>query len=100
MALLSAGVASEPAYQSVSALVDVDNVIDYFLLHFFIEAEDWPHHNWYAAHRRANSTNGVPATKWQIFTWDQEVSLDRNVRRDRTSVNNADTPAYIYSQLR
>ena len=27
---------------------------------FFIEAEDWPHHNWYAAHRRANATNGLP----------------------------------------
>jgi hypothetical protein len=100
MALLSGGVGNEAAYQAVSALVDLDNVIDYFLLHFFVEAEDWPHHNWYASHRRANSTNGVPATKWQIFTWDQEVSLDRNVRRNRTGVNNADTPAYIYSQLR
>lgn len=100
MSLLTGGVGSEAAYQSVAALVDVDNVIDYFILHFFIEAEDWPHHNWYAAHRRANSTNGLPATKWQIFTWDQEVSLDRNVRRDRTGVSNFDTPAYIYAQLR
>ena len=100
MAILNAGIASEAAYQSVAQLVDLDNLIDYFLLHIYIEAEDWPHHNWYAAHRRANSTNGLPATKWQFFTWDQEVSLDRNVRRDRTGVNNVDTPARIYSQLR
>ena len=100
MTILNAGINTEAAYQSVAQLVDIDNVIDYFLLHIYIEAEDWPHHNWYAAHRRANSTNGLPATKWQIFTWDQEVSLDRNVRRDRTGVNNVDTPAFIYSRLR
>ncbi len=100
MGLFNSGIGSEAAYASITNLVDINNLIDYFLLHIFIEAEDWPNHNWYAAHRHANSTNGLPATKWQFFTWDQEVSLDRNVRRDRSGVNNADTPARIYSQLR
>ena len=100
MAVVNAGVTSESAYQSVSALVDVDNLIDYMLVHFFVEAEDWPHHNFYCTRRKANSTNGLPATRWQFLAWDQEISLDRMVRRDRTGVNNADTPAAIYAQLR
>jgi hypothetical protein len=104
IALVNAGINSEAAYAAVTNLLDVDSLIDYMLLHIYIEAEDWPHHNWYAAHRRANPTNGLPATKWQFFTWDQEVSLDRNVRRDRTGVgasgNTVDSPARFYWQLR
>lgn len=100
MALVNAGITSESAYQSVAALVDLDSLIDYMLVHIFVEAEDWPHHNFYCVHRKANATNGLPATKWQFLTWDQEIALDRLVRRDRTGVNNSDTPARIYSQLR
>jgi hypothetical protein len=100
LSLVNAGITSEPAYQAVAALVDLDSLIDYMLLHIFVEAEDWPHHNFYCVHRRANATNGLPATPWQFLTWDQEISLDRLVRRDRVGVNNPDTPARIYSQLR
>ena len=42
------------AYQAVAALVDLDNLIDYMMLHIFAESEDWPRHNWYVAHRRAD----------------------------------------------
>jgi hypothetical protein len=100
MNLVNAGVTSETAYQAVADLVDLDSLIDYMLLHFFIETEDWPHHNFYCAHRRANPTNGLPATRWQFLTWDQELSLDRFVSRDRINVSNNDTPARIYSRLR
>ncbi len=106
MAVVNAGVTNESAYQAVAQLVDIDNLIDYMLLHIFIESEDWPHHNWYAAHRRANPTNGLPSTQWTFLTWDQELSLDRQVRRDRvnvgdsTSPNHLDSPAHIYSRLR
>ena len=100
MALVNAGITSEAAYQAVAELVDLDSLIDYFLLHIFVEAEDWPHHNFYCVHRRANPINGLPATKWQFLTWDQEISLDRLVRRDRVNVSQNDTPARIYSQLR
>ncbi len=73
-------------------LVNLDSLIDYMLLHIYIESEDWPHHNYYAAHRRANPTNGLPATKWMFLTWDQELSLDRLVRRDLSEVGNQATP--------
>ncbi len=100
MALVNAGITSESAYQAVAERVDLENLIDYMLLHFLGEAEDWPHHNWYAAHRRANPMTGLPATRWIFLPWDQEIVLDQLVSRNRVSVNNDNTPARIYSQLR
>ncbi len=32
--------------------LDMDNVIDYMLLHLYAGVEDWPHHNWIAAQSR------------------------------------------------
>lgn len=100
IALVNAGVSSESAYQAVAAQVDIDNLIDYMLLHFLAEAEDWPAHNWYAAHRHANVTNGLPATQWIFLPWDQEIVLEPDNPRDRTGVSDDKTPARIYSQLR
>jgi hypothetical protein len=98
MAAVNAGMTNEAAYQGIGQVVDIDNLIDYMLIHIYAEAEDWPQHNWYAAHRHA--TNGLPATKWVFITWDQDITLDQRVRRNRIDVNNDDTPARIYSQLR
>jgi hypothetical protein len=100
IALCNAGIISESAYQAVGQLVDIEDLIDYMLLHIYAEAEDWPSHNWYAAHRRANSTNGLPATKWIFLPWDQEIVLDQLVINDRINSSDNDTPARIYSQLR
>jgi len=89
----------------VSQLVDMDNLIDYMIVHIFAESEDWPRHNWYVAHRRA--TNGIPGTKFVCSVWDQELTLDRLVRRNRINVGNgADGggevygPGRIYARLR
>jgi len=98
MKRLNAGIHSEADYQAVCDLVDVDNLIDYMILHIYAEAEDWPHHNWYAAHRRAGG--GLPATKWIFAVWDQEIVCDRLYRRDRVDVSNDRTPARIYAKLR
>lgn len=98
MELVKSSVQTEEHYQAVAEVVDIENLIDYMLVHILAEAEDWPFHNWYAARRRA--TNDVPATKWIFTVWDQEIGLDRLVRRDRVNVSSEDTPAKIYSQLR
>lgn len=98
MAAVNAGITNEAAYQAIGQLVDIDNLIDYMMIHLFAEVEDWPQHNWYAAHRHAG--HGLPATKWIFLTWDQDIALDQLVRRNRIDVNNDDTPARIYSQLR
>lgn len=105
LALANAGVASEAQYQAIADRIDIDNLIDYMLLHIFAESEDWPRHNWYVAHRRA--TNGVPGTKFICTVWDQELTLDRLVRdasRNRVNVGGSAgeiySPARIYQQLR
>ena len=75
------------------ALLDVDNLIDYMILHFYGCSEDWPHHNWYAARNRSG-TEG-----WKFFVWDQEIVMDFQFR-NRISVSNANSPAHPYSRLR
>jgi hypothetical protein len=100
--IANAGVTNNTAYEAIGALMDIDNLIDYMMLHIFAESEDWPRHNWYVAHRRA--TNGLPATKFICSVWDQELTLDRLVRRSRVDVGNPVgenySPARVYAQLR
>lgn len=100
--LVNAGIASDAAYQAVAQQVDLDNLIDYMLLHIFAESEDWPRHNWYVARRRA--TNALPGTKFICLAWDQELTLDRLVRRNRINVGTTGGeiygPARVYAQLR
>ena len=65
--------ASTPeGYTEIQEYLDVENVADYFLLHFYADAEDWPHHNGYAA---ANPGSGDG--QFRFFVWDQEIALDK-----------------------
>ena len=105
LALANGGVTTEGQYQAIASLIEIDNLIDYMILHIFAESEDWPRHNWYVAHRKA--TNGVPGTKFICTVWDQELTLDRLVRdatRNRVNVGGGAgeiySPARIYQQLR
>ena len=104
--LVNGGLSSTSAYQRVQGnnpdgtrnpafpvYVDVDNIADYMILHLYGCAEDWPHHNWYAARNR-NGEEG-----WRFFVWDQEITMDF-VFRNRIGVSNDNTPARVYSQLR
>jgi len=104
IAQVNAGINSETSFQAVLAKVDVENLIDYMLLHALVEANDWLQdsnpHNWFGAHRRANATNGLPATKWIFLPWDQEIILNRLLNDDRVNVRANQMPSRIYSQLR
>ncbi len=79
---------------SYPALLDVDNFIDYLVLHLYAGVEDWPSHNWYAARNRVD-----PGKGFQFFTWDQEIALDQ-LYRDRTSASNGNTPGELFQDLR
>ncbi len=78
--------------------LDMDNFVDFMLLHLYAGAEDWPHHNWYAARNRND-----PGKGFQFFVWDQEIVLDGRFR-DLTGVGTASnhqmTPAELYDKLR
>jgi hypothetical protein len=83
-------------------LLDVDNLIDYMILHIAIGADDWPDHNWWGARRsRAEDPEG-----FRFFAWDQEIS-NENVLYGRSSWGpiyaeaDADgTPTRVYARLR
>ena len=107
MAVCAAGLGSQSAYQRIQGndpdgsrnpnypiLLDVDNLIDYMILHLYACAEDWPHHNWYGARSRTDFSQG-----WRFFVWDQEIVMDFQFR-NRTGVSNADSPAFVYAALR
>ncbi|MBN1360368.1 MAG: chitobiase/beta-hexosaminidase C-terminal domain-containing protein [Sedimentisphaerales bacterium] len=67
---------STPAgYAQIQEYLDVNDLADYMLLHFYADAEDWPHHNGYAA-ANAASDDG----KFRFFVWDQEIVLDYHGR--------------------
>lgn len=68
------------SWEQAKELVDMENFADYMLLHIFAGAEDWPHHNGYAA---ANPGLGFPM---RFFVWDQEIVLD-NLSMSRINSN-------------
>ena len=107
MAQCRAGLTTQAAYQRIQGnnpdgsrnpaypiQLDVDNLIDYMILHLYGCAEDWPHHNWYAARNRTGEFGG-----WRWFSWDQEITMDF-VYRDRLGVSNSNSPAYVYNAAR
>jgi hypothetical protein len=60
--------ASLAAYQAVADILDVDQFIDYYIVHMYAGNEsDWPHNNWYASFDSADP-NGL----WRFHSWDQE----------------------------
>ena len=79
------------------ALLDVDNLIDFMILHLYGGVEDWPHHNWYASRNRVD-----PGKGFKFYVWDQEIALDGRFR-DLTGVgtagNHRNTPAELYHLL-
>ncbi len=62
-------------YTQIQNYLDVENFADYMLLHFYADAEDWPHHNGYAA---VNAVSGDG--RYRFFVWDQEIVLDYHGR--------------------
>ncbi|MGJ8695549.1 MAG: lamin tail domain-containing protein [Verrucomicrobiaceae bacterium] len=73
--------------------IDVDNLIDYMLMHQFMQARDGPDdfgHNNMRLVRRNN-----PAGLWQAFAWDMEYSMI-----DTTGTRNYSYPFPIYSSSR
>lgn len=72
MTVLDTDISSLTTYEAVKPYIDLENYADYMLLHFYADAEDWPHHNGYAA-ANLNSGDG----KFRFFVWDQEIVLDK-----------------------
>ncbi len=104
LALLSEDVSDNEVYQRLQGnnpdgtrnpdyedLLDVENMIDYMILNFYVGNNDWPHRNWWAGRDRDNGDG------FQFYPWDTETALS-GLNTDRTSVNNA--VARPYAALR
>ncbi len=67
-------------------LINMDNFMDYMVLHIHAAAIDWPGRNWWAARHTGPLSDG-----FRFFTWDQEVAIDRLDRDSTGTWGNAPT---------
>jgi hypothetical protein len=74
-AIINTDVSTIAGYTQALNYIDIVNFADYFLLHLYADAEDWPSHNGFAA---ANAVSGDG--KLRFFVWDQEIVLDYHGR--------------------
>ena len=49
--------------------MDLTNFVDYLLPNIYVDADDWPHNNWRAAHE------ATPEGRWRFYVWDAEWSF-------------------------
>lgn len=82
------------SYSQMQDYLDLANFADYMLLHFFADAEDWPHHNGYAA---ANVVSGDG--RFRFWVWDQEIVLDYHGRAGQRIDSNSGAGA-LFQKLR
>ncbi len=68
-----------PAYE---VLIDVENMIDYMILNFYIGNSDWPGRNYWVGRDRTSDQG------FQFYPWDSETALF-SVNADNTGVNSA-----------
>ena len=112
-ALAASGLETEAAYQLIQGnnpdgtrnlafplYLDVDNLIDYMILHIYIGSTDWPVKNWWSARERGPDSKG-----FRFYAWDQEIALLSLTRTD-TNLDgpfeevSAAGPAFLYDRLR
>jgi len=93
-AMMSIDPSTITGYEQIQGYLDVENFADYMLLHFYADAEDWPHHNGHAA---ANAISGDG--RYRFFVWDQEIVLD-NHGRASSRIDNANGAGSVFQKMR
>ena len=122
--LLNRGINSAEDYNNISDLIDIDNLIDHFIVRTWSADYDWlspierndanvsvfDNKNWYSG-GKSRGENG----KFKFFTWDAEMSMGNHlminlaqfgipsqgiINFDLTGVNDVGSPAEFYSKLR
>jgi hypothetical protein len=103
LAVLNEGMESNEVYQRIQGnhpdgnrnmefedLLDMDNLINYMILNFYIGNNDWPGRNFWVGRNRDNG-NG-----FQFYPWDSETSLGlgSGVNNDRTGQNTSVAEPY------
>ncbi len=106
LAVLNEGMANTEVYQRIQGnnpdgtrnpayedLLDVENMIDYLILNFYVGNTDWPQRNWWAGRNRDQGDG------FHFYPWDTETALGvTGLDVDRTGV--ADAVARPYAAAR
>jgi spore coat protein CotH len=87
------GLEEDARYQEIQKYLDIDDLIDYMVINFYVGNDDWPHNNWYATRRR------VAGAGFRFHSWDAEHIL-KDVNIDRTGVDDNDCSAELFQALR
>jgi hypothetical protein len=93
-AMMSIDPSTVAGYTQIQDYLDLENFADYMLLHFYADAEDWPHHNGYAA---ANAAGGDG--RFRFFVWDQEIVLDYHGRA-ASRIDNTRGAGSVFQKMR
>ena len=93
-AMMAIDPSTAAGYAQIQNYLDLENFADYMLLHFYADAEDWPHHNGYAA-ANALSHDG----RFRFFVWDQEIMLDYHGRA-ASRINSTGGAGDVFQKMR
>jgi hypothetical protein len=94
-------------YNVVAGMLDVDEFIDYMIVHYYAGGGvDWSHNNWYATFNAVE-----PGGKWRFHAWDQEHAFpttdndaaepnpDWNENSDLTAKDDLEAPTELFRNL-
>ena len=88
------GVSQNTQYQNLKNYMDLDNLIDYYIMNTYIGNSDWDNgHNWYGVRRREVGAG------YKFISWDPEISL-ASVTANNLTTNNANAPTGYFQKLR
>ncbi|MEM7392137.1 MAG: lamin tail domain-containing protein, partial [Verrucomicrobiota bacterium] len=79
----------------LESFLDVDNMIDYLIVNYYMGNNDWPRKNYYVGRWNHPDSPG-----WQFFMWDAEWSIDLNSSVTIDRVNDARGVAAPFQNLR
>ncbi|MFV2069642.1 MAG: chitobiase/beta-hexosaminidase C-terminal domain-containing protein, partial [Pirellulales bacterium] len=81
-------------YQNLARVLDIEGLIDYVLVNFYVGNNDWGEDNWFATFNR-NSPDG----KWRFHSWDAEEVLNDVNDTKTANKNNPRAPTGIHQRL-
>ena len=93
MAVAAGGLTSSALYQAIQQYLNVPNFIDYMIVNILAGKNDLEEGDWFAVRNR------VINEPFRFYVWDSERVL-RGSEDDQSNVTGANSPAYLYQQLR
>jgi len=98
LALADLGLASPQAYAEMRRYVDIDNLIDFFLIHQYTTNKDGPEIFQSNNQRAIGSRIGDP--KFKFFVWDMEYSIWNATDFLNINVDVPTSISHVYTKLR